>query len=169
MIFFKYTKIRNILAFIRLLCSLSHFHSTSPSPWYSVASHLPPDWPDDLAATYLLSLLCPLTITKAEPFHCLHLLRILQLIYSLFSSSLHFHTSKNLPPSIKTQIKCCCLHENIPCIYSSHLYSIKNSPSTEVFYLYLYTLKILPDKLVYFCLYLSSTKKKTQSFKVFQN
>lgn len=35
---------------------LSHFHSTSPSPWYSVAPHLPPDWSDDLVATYLPSM-----------------------------------------------------------------------------------------------------------------
>lgn len=79
-----------------------------------------------LKASIYLPLYC-LTTSKVDPFQYLHLLMnsptFLFFIF-LFSA---FPSQKSFP-DIKTQFKCCCLHENIlSWVYSYYVYSIRNS------------------------------------------
>lgn len=81
----------------------------------------------DLPAIYLPSFISPHHIQSGSPL-------IFTLTYSpmfLFFIFLlsAFLLSKKSSPSIKTQFKCSCLLENVSCIYSSYLYSIRNSLS----------------------------------------
>lgn len=77
--------------------SLNYFHSTSLAPWYSMtppASRLKLKTSKIWQQLIFLLFYIPLSTSKEDLLKYSHLLMILQLFYSLSSSSLHFGKSK---------------------------------------------------------------------------
>lgn len=152
--------------------SLNYFHSTSLAPWYSMtppASRLKLKTSKIWQQLIFLLFYTPLSTSKEDLFQYSHLLMILQLFYSVSSSSLHFCKSK-MSPIHQHPVSRLPFPMKTYCALTLYFYSIKFFLHWNLRYLYpsLRHLKfyLINLYIVFSATWYSSLKEKAHPVKV---